>query len=59
MQQLVMETSVEEVQHPTLTVQLITQLLELELELEASQAFRHGAQKSIRTERSIPLTLQL
>jgi hypothetical protein len=58
MQQLVMETSVEEMQRPTLTVQLITQLLELELEL-AAPSFRHGAQKSIRTERSIPLSLQL
>jgi hypothetical protein len=58
MQQLVMETSVEEVQHPTLTVQLITQLLELQLEL-ATPALRHSVQKSIRMERSIPLILQL
>jgi hypothetical protein len=58
MQQLVMETSVEEVQHPTLTVQLITQLLELQLEM-ATSALRQGAQKSNRTELWIPLSLQL
>jgi hypothetical protein len=58
MQQLVMETSVEEMQRPTLIVQPITQLLEL-AQVRATTSFRHGAQKSIRTELSIPLSPQL
>jgi hypothetical protein len=41
----------------TLTVQLITRLQELALEL-ATPSFRHGAQKSIQMERLIPLSRQ-